>query len=146
MKHLLLAKGPWKIVDGMETLKVGASSELEAEFKKNSQRAFSMIVLGMQSSQLYLITSTEEPKAAWDALKKHFERETLANKLFLKKRYFRMEMQEGTCMQQHLKNMKELTDKLAAIGTPIGEEDQVVTLLGSLLKSYITLVTALEGT
>ena len=69
MKHLLLAKGLWKIVDGMETLKVGASSELEAEFKKNSQRAFSMIVLGMQSSQLYLITSTEEPKAAWDALK-----------------------------------------------------------------------------
>ena len=47
-------------------------------------------------------------------------------------------------MQQHLKNMKELTDKLAAIGAPIGEEDQIVTLLGSLSKSYATLVTALE--
>ena len=56
-----------------------------------------------------------------------------------------MEMQEGTCMQQHLKNIKELTDKLAAIGAPIGEEDQVVTLLGSLLKSYTTPVTALEA-
>ena len=69
MKHLLLAKGLRKIVDGTETLKVGASSELEVEFQKNSQRAFSTIVLGMQCSQLYLITSTEEPKAAWDALK-----------------------------------------------------------------------------
>ena len=97
-KHLLLAKGLWKIVDRTETLKVGASSEQNCELlrirsvynkkatssnrkiaTKNSQRAFSTIVLGMQSSQLYLITSTEEPKAAWDALKKHFERETLAN-------------------------------------------------------------------
>ena len=72
-KHLLLAKGPWKIVDGTETLKIGASSQLEAEFKKNSQRAFSTIVLGMQSSQLYLITSTEEPiESSMGCLKKTF--------------------------------------------------------------------------
>jgi len=45
----------------------------------------------------------------------------------------------------HLKHMKELTDKLAAIGAPIEEEDQVVTLLGSLPSSYSTLVTALEA-
>jgi len=41
--------------------------------------------------------------------------------------------------------MKELTDKLAAIGAPIAEEDQVVTLLGSLPPSYATLVTALQA-
>jgi len=41
--------------------------------------------------------------------------------------------------------MKELTDKLAAIGAPISEEDQVVTVLGSLPPSYATLVTALEA-
>ena len=41
--------------------------------------------------------------------------------------------------------MKELTDKLATIGAPIDEEDQVVTLLGSLSQSYSTLVTALEA-
>lgn len=41
--------------------------------------------------------------------------------------------------------MKELADRLAAINTPIAEEDLVVTLLGSLPKSYSTLVTALEA-
>ena len=41
--------------------------------------------------------------------------------------------------------MKEITDRLAAIGAPISEEDQVVTLLGSLPPSYSTLVTALEA-
>ena len=54
-------------------------------------------------------------------------------------------MKEGASMESHLKHMKELTDKLAAIGAPITEEDQVVTLLGSLPQSYSTLVTALEA-
>ena len=54
-------------------------------------------------------------------------------------------MKEGTEMETHLKHMKEITDKLAAIGAPISEEDQIVTLLGSLPRSYCTLVTALEA-
>ena len=56
-----------------------------------------------------------------------------------------MEIKEGTSVEKHLKHMKELTDRLAAIGAPIEEEDQVVTLLGSLPKSYAPLVTALEA-
>ena len=54
-------------------------------------------------------------------------------------------MKEGTSIQVHLKDRKEITDKLAAIGALISEEDQVMTLLGSLLCSYATLVTALEA-
>ena len=48
-------------------------------------------------------------------------------------------------MEVHIKNMKELTDRLGAINAPIAEEDQVVTLLRSLPPSYSTLVTALEA-
>ena len=54
-------------------------------------------------------------------------------------------MAEGTSMEVHIKTKKELTDRLTAINTPIAEEDQVVTLLGSLPPSYSTLVTALEA-
>ena len=48
-------------------------------------------------------------------------------------------------MEQHLKHMEDITDKLAAIGAPISEEDQVVTLLGSLPRSFATPVTAIEA-
>ena len=41
--------------------------------------------------------------------------------------------------------MKELSYQLSAIGAPITEEYQVVTLLGSLPKSYSMLVTTLEA-
>ena len=54
-------------------------------------------------------------------------------------------MKEGTSVEAHLKQMKEITDRLAAIGAPISEVDQAVTLLGSLPPSYSNLVTALES-
>ena len=38
-------------------------------------------------------------------------------------------------MEAHIKTMKELPDRLAAINAPIAKEDQVVTLLGSLPSS-----------
>ncbi len=102
-------------------------------------------MMAITTPQLYLVTSCEKPKDIWDALRGHYERETLANKLFLKKRYFRKEMKESTSMETHLKEMKEITDKLASIGAPIAQEDQVVTLLGSLTQSYSTVVTAMEA-
>ena len=145
MKHLLLAKGLWGVVDGTEVLADDAAEGVRTEFQKKSQKAFSTLVLAITASQLYLVTSCEQARDAWVALRNHFERDTLANKLFLKKQYFRTEMKEGTSAEKHLKYMKELTDRLAAIGAPIDEEDQVVTLLGSLPKSYSTLVTALEA-
>ena len=48
-------------------------------------------------------------------------------------------------IEQHLKHMMELTDRLAVMGAPITEEDQVVTLLGNLPKSYSTFVPAQEA-
>ena len=51
---------------------------------------------------------------------------------------------EHYTVESHLKTMKELNDRLAAIDAPISEEYQVVTLLGSLPKPYATVVTALE--
>ena len=132
MRYLLLAKGLWNVVDGTEVLADDATAQARAEFTKKSQRVFSTMVLAIGTSQLYLVTSCEKPREAWDSLRNHFERDTLANKLFLKTQYFRAEMKEGTSIEGHLTRMKELTDKLAAISAPISEEDQVVTLLGSL--------------
>ena len=134
-----------KYVDGTEHLAEDADDAAQRRFSENSQKALSTIVMAISTHQLYLVTSCESPKAVWDTLRNHFERETLANKLFLKKKYFCKEMKDSTSMQSHLKEMKELTDKLASIGAAIAEEDQVVTLLGSLPSSYSTIVTALEA-
>jgi len=60
-----------------------------AEFNTKSQKVFLTIALAVSTRQLYLSTSLDKPKDAWDAIRYHFERDTLANRLFLKKQYFR---------------------------------------------------------
>ena len=84
-EDLLLAKELWGIVDGTETFAEDATAAARTKFQKRSQKAFSTLVLAIGTSQLYLVTSCETPKDAWDALRSHFEQNTLANKLFLKK-------------------------------------------------------------
>ena len=102
MKHLLLAKGLWGFVDGSEILEDSASAQQKAEFNRKSQKAFSMIVMSISTNQLYLITSCEVPVDAWNALKAQFEQDSLANKILMKKRYFRTDMTEGTSMEKTL--------------------------------------------
>ena len=52
MKHLLLAKELWGIVDGTEILAEDAGADARAAFGRRSQKAFSVIVLAINSSQL----------------------------------------------------------------------------------------------
>ena len=70
MKHLLLVEGLWGLVDGSEVLADNATAAAQALFQARLQKAFSRTVLAIDSAQLYLITSSEEPKQAWDALRK----------------------------------------------------------------------------
>ena len=81
MCHLLLGKELWGYVDGTETLEDDATAQQQANYRKKSQKALSAIVMAVSTSQLYLITSCDSAQQAWEALRGHFERDTLANKL-----------------------------------------------------------------
>ena len=146
LKHLLIAKELFEFCDG--TAEEPGSSESAAvkkAYRQNEKKALSNIVLAVSDEYTYLITSCNTAKAAWDALQSHFERDTLANRIYLKKQYFRAVMKDGESMEAHLKRMKDIVNKLSAIKVDISEEDQVVTLLESLPETYATVVTALEA-
>ena len=55
-----------------------------------------------------------------------------ANKLELKRKLLSMKLSEGGFVQEHVKLMTELCNKLSAIGEPVSEEDHVIFLLASL--------------
>ena len=78
MRHLLLAKEPWKYVKGSEVLEEDATSEARTKFRQKSQKAISTIILVISTPKLYLVTSCEQPTDVWDTLRKH-ECETLTN-------------------------------------------------------------------
>ena len=56
-----------------------------------------------------------------------------------------LQLKDGQLAQAHIKVMTELFDSLAVAGEDMSEEDCVVYLLASLLKSYNILVTALQA-
>ena len=145
IKYCLMAKNLWEIVDGTETLADGASQQQRQEFRKRRNKAAAVIVTSVKPELCYLLTSCDDdPHDMWEALRQHFERDTTVNKVFLKKQLVMLKMQEGTPVQDHLRRMKELTDRLASINAAVDDEDQMVYLLSSLPESYSVLVTALE--
>lgn len=141
MQHLLMAKEVWDHVDGT-AVDPGDDAEAAARLRyaKAKQKAMATLVVGIHSKLIYLVTSCTTPKDVWDTLKGQFERNTFANKMFLKRQYFTTKMSEGQSVRDHLKCMKEISDKLAALGSALAEEEQVVALLISLPASYQTLV------
>lgn len=54
-------------------------------------------------------------------------------------------MEGGDDVLAHINKLKTLTEQIDAVGAPVGEDDLVTTLLGSLSKSYQFLITALES-
>ena len=56
-----------------------------------------------------------------------------------------MKLQQRNGLEEHLKQIVELFDELAAVGDPITEEDRIICILASLPENFSTIVTALEA-
>ena len=103
-----------------------------------------MLSLGLEGSQIYLVSDKTTPKDMWDVLVAHYDTRTTMSKMLLKSQFFTFKMGDNTGMEDHFRRFKELVDRLKAAGSPPDEEDQVVVLLNSLGPKYDTLVTALQ--
>uniref|UniRef100_A0AAV1VEJ5 Uncharacterized protein n=1 Tax=Peronospora matthiolae TaxID=2874970 RepID=A0AAV1VEJ5_9STRA len=99
----------------------------------------------MDYSQLPLVRSASGAYDAWSQLEGHFEKKSLANKLFLRRLFFTAKMEEGDDVLSHINRIKTLAEQLDAVGAPVSEDDLVITLLGSLSESFAFLITALES-
>ena len=99
-----------------------AEEKLKMEFKRKSQKALTAIILSISTPVVPIVQSCTTPVEAWEALRGAFEKCTLAAKLHLRKKYFRMEMQEGGNAERHIREMKQITDRLAGMGSTSSEE------------------------
>ena len=145
MQMVLEERDLWEVVSG--EVKIGdlANSMEQASFKRKSRKAMAAICLAMEDSQLPLVRSASDACDAWSRLEDHFEKKSLANKLFLRRRLFTVTMEEGDDVLEHINKVKTLAEHLEAVGAPVSADDLVITLLGSLSESYQFLITALES-
>jgi hypothetical protein len=83
-------------------------------------------------------------RSAWEALCGVHEAKTIGNKLFFRRKFFTIKMQEGNDMLVHINTVKAFTDQLRSIEVNITDEDVYMVLLMSLPPSFDNLVTSLE--
>ena len=145
MQAILEARELWGHVNGSAISPEVSESSAAAQsaFEKAQKKTKALLVTSIKSDLVHLITECQTPKEIWDKLKERFERDTVANKLFLKQKFFSLKMKECESLDEHFRRMKEITDQLAAIKAPIPEDEHIVALLLSLPRSYNTLITAL---
>ena len=91
------------------------------------------------------VKDANDPSEAWKALEAYFQRSNLGNRLFLRKKFLSMKLNEGTDMESHINELIMLGEQLKSSGEKLSDEDIVATLLCSLPSSYDPLVTALES-
>ena len=72
-----------------------------------------------------------------------YEKNTMTGKLHLCQRFFTMKMPEGSNAEKHMREMKDISDRLTALGSPLGEDYEIMVLLLSLPTYYSLLVTSL---
>ncbi|KAG2974578.1 hypothetical protein PC118_g14432 [Phytophthora cactorum] len=135
MQMVLEERELWEVTSGEVKLEHCQTAADQALFRKKSRKALAIVCLAMEDSQLPLVRSAKDAHDAWSRLKGHFEKKSLANKLFLRRRFFTTMMDEGDGVLEHINKIKTLAEQLDAVGAPVSEDDLVITLLGSLSES-----------
>ena len=127
LNNYLIARKLWTLCDGVVAAPVRAIAELEPDFVERQEaytvkNARVMSILGQTISTqfLYLIAAHDitTPHQAWTALLGHFERPSLSNKMALKCQLFGFKMVSGQSMDDHIKGLNDLVERLAALNAP----------------------------
>ncbi|GMF42751.1 unnamed protein product [Phytophthora lilii] len=145
MQMVLEERDLWEVVSGESKLVNCATALDQAAFKRKSRKALAIICLALEDSQLPLVRSASGAHDAWSRLEGHFKKKSLANKLFLRRRFITTTMEEGDDVLEYINKIKTLAEQLDAVNAPVSEDDLVITLLASLSESYQFLSTALES-
>ena len=116
MKYCLQARNLGGVVDGSEQCPVGGENERsdQKSYDLRKSKAAAMLVTSISPELFFLLQScNDDPCEMWRALVSHFEKDSIRNKIFLKKQLVLMRMKKGSSVEEHIRKMQELTDKLA---------------------------------
>jgi len=134
--HALKAAGMWDRV-------TGTASREGADNLSQEQKVFYLILQCIGQNHVPMVMHCTKPKDLWDTLCQYFERKTVSNRVFTLMQLYGLRMKKGTPIQDHLRELDELSDRLTAIGEEVSDNHKLAVLLRSVQDNYPTLVTAL---
>ncbi|KAM0966633.1 hypothetical protein ACFX2C_022364 [Malus domestica] len=89
------------------------------------------------------VMDEDSAPALWEKLEKLYIAKSLTNKLHLKRKLYKLKMDEGGNLMDHMNEFNGYLDQLRKVDVKVEEEDKALLLLTSLPDSYENLVTTL---
>ena len=104
MKLVLMERGLWRFIEGTEVAPVSGTATAAAinAYRLRSDKAYSLIALSVEKNLQVHISTTTDPKTAWETLKNQFECISIAQVVRLNRRFYAATMDEGTDILEHL--------------------------------------------
>ena len=146
MKWFLMGEDLWGYVDGSDVKPEDAEAlAVRTRWRKGNQRALYFIGTSISSELQVHVDNVTSAKEAWVSLKDQFQRVSLMQKIRLRKQYYRLEMQFGGDIQEHIQKLCELHNEMKELGEPTDDKDLAMTLLASLpFERYQSLIVSLD--
>ncbi|GFS42004.1 hypothetical protein Acr_00g0077610 [Actinidia rufa] len=140
VKDILVQQGLAKALKGKdakpETMK-------DDDWEELMMKCVSTIRLCIADNIINNVMDEDSASALWEKLEKLYLAKSLTNKLHLKRQLYRLKMEEGGNLMEHMNVFNGYLDQLRKVDVKIDEEDKALLLLTSLPNSYDTLVTTL---
>lgn len=111
--------------------------------EKQERRCKSLLISRIHDSQLEYVQDKRSPKQVWDALKRVFERKSIASRMHIKRQMLSMRF-DGQQLQEHFLRFDKLVREYRGTGADMDDLDVVCHLLLTLGPNFSTVVTALE--
>jgi hypothetical protein len=146
MQMRLVEKDLWAIVSGVKE-RPDAGVRKQAAYNKRAQTCLAELIRHVEDSKLPHIRhylTPPEPWHAWERLREVHEGRGWATRIQLCRKLITAQMDTTKPLQNHINFVNELAKRLASIGSPVNEEDILLSLLASLPSSYENVVVALE--
>ena len=113
-----------------------AHVEANMQLARRQTRALAILCLSVRDEIIPHISEISDPAVVWATVKSLYETSGNARKLLLKSRLYNLKLEEGGSVSEFLKEVKDISNQLIAIGETVSNDEIVEHVLNALPKSY----------
>jgi hypothetical protein len=138
VKDLLAQQGSLKALQDIKPSKMDSD-----DWEELQMQAAGTIRLCLSDQVMYHVMDENTPKKIREKLEGQFLSKTVTTKVYLKQKFYKLKMQEGSDLVEHMNAFNQVVTDLARLGAQVPDKDMAILLLCLLPPSYDHLITTL---
>uniref|UniRef100_A0AAV1T807 Polyprotein n=1 Tax=Peronospora matthiolae TaxID=2874970 RepID=A0AAV1T807_9STRA len=108
-------------------------------------KAFAIVAPMVSTNLQSMVRLAKSTAEAWDILKNFFLRQSMHNRVQLRRQLHEFKLAKGGSIMDHFLRFDELCMTMQAVGQELSPDEHLVILLGSLTKEYDPIVKIIEN-